>query len=145
MSRRETQAMALPILPQSGVIPYRREQGQLQVLVITSSDGLRWVVPKGLIEPDLTPVESACMEALEEAGVTGNVSPNPFGSYTYVKWGKTCRVEVFGLEVTEVLDRWQEMTRTREWVSVEEAAARVSDPGLRALLRDLPNQLGQAG
>jgi phosphohistidine phosphatase len=135
--------MSQPIVPQSAVIPYRRGQGQLQVLVISSSDGLRWVVPKGMLEPGLTPAESACKEAIEEAGVAGHVSAHSIGSYTYVKWGKTCQVEVFGLEVTEVLDHWPEMTRRREWVSVAEAAALVSVPGLRDLIRDLPRFLGE--
>src|SRR4051812_12016185 len=91
------------IIEQSGVIPFRLHDGQLQVLVITSSDGLRWGVPKGLVESDLTPASSAGKEALEEAGIRGHVFPNSIGHYDYDKWGGTCRVQMFLLQVEEEL------------------------------------------
>ena len=57
-------SQARRMIPQSGVIPYRVREGQVEVLVITSSDGLRWVVPKGLVEPGMTAADSAAKEAL---------------------------------------------------------------------------------
>ena len=126
------------VYEQSAVIPYRRHGGRLEVLVITTSDGRRWGVPKGLVEPGLTPPESAAREAEEEAGARGAVSSERLGEYTYPKWGGTCRVEVFPLHVEEVLARWQEGHRAREWLGVDEAAARVSEPGLKELVRRLP-------
>ena len=130
------------LISQSAVIPYRCRDGQLQVLVITSSDGLRWVVPKGLVEHDMTPAASAAKEALEEAGVTGRTSAAAVGTYTYGKWGGTCSVEVFLLRVDEELDDWQERFRTREWVPLAEAIRRVTDPGLKALLGRVPGLVG---
>jgi 8-oxo-dGTP pyrophosphatase MutT (NUDIX family) len=64
------------LVEQSGVIPYRIENGQIEVMVITSSTGKRWVIPKGLIEPDMTPQDSAAKEAWEEAGLLGKVFPD---------------------------------------------------------------------
>ena len=72
---------------QSGVIPYRFKQGVLEILLITSQHRKRWVIPKGVIEPDLTAVESAIQEAWEEAGLTGRASEQTIGSYIYYKWG----------------------------------------------------------
>jgi len=130
------------VIRQSAVVPYRRAGGQLEVLVITSSDGQRWGVPKGLLEPGLTPAESAAKEALEEAGVRGAVSPASVGTFAYEKWGGTCEVEVFLLHVEEVLDSWEEQQhRTREWLSVAEAVARLWHPDLRAIVRSLPEMV----
>jgi 8-oxo-dGTP pyrophosphatase MutT (NUDIX family) len=136
--------MADRIIPQSAVIPYRRRDGAVEVLLIRSASGRRWVVPKGIIEPDMTPVASAANEAWEEAGIRGRVLPATAGTYRYDKWGGTCEVEVFLMEVTEVLDDWPESYREREWVTVEEAVSRVAESDLQALLRELPSRLGES-
>jgi phosphohistidine phosphatase len=132
------------LIPQSGVIPYREGARSVEVLVISSSDGRRWVVPKGLVEPDLTPAESAAKEAWEEAGIRGEVTQPALGEYTYRKWGGTCVVEVFLMRVTEERDAWPEDHRLREWVSIEEAARRVSADGLRELIVRVSEEMGTA-
>ena len=81
---------------------------QLEVLLITSLNSKRWIMPKGWPEPDLSPAENAAREAFEEAGVTGKISPQPIGSYHYLKerkdgGGVPCSVEVFALAVTKQL------------------------------------------
>jgi 8-oxo-dGTP pyrophosphatase MutT (NUDIX family) len=43
---------------QSAVVPYRRGTNGLEVLLITSRKRKRWVLPKGVIEPDMTPSAS---------------------------------------------------------------------------------------
>lgn len=120
---------------QSGVIPFRIQDGVVEVLLITSSGGGRWVIPKGVVEPDLSPAESAAKEALEEAGVDGQVQDRPIGAYQYEKWGGVCTVEVFPLQVTCVHSEWLESHRRREWLRPVEAAARVREPELQKLLR----------
>ena len=120
---------------QSAVIPYRWRDGEVELLLITSRRRKRWVLPKGIREPYLTPAESAAREALEEAGVEGAVSPEAVGRYEYRKWGGTCRVEVFTLEVRRIHDRWPEQFRDRRWMDPEEAAERVQEADLRELLR----------
>ncbi|MBN1344076.1 MAG: NUDIX hydrolase [Phycisphaerae bacterium] len=127
-----------PIYPQSGVIPFRRKGDRLEILLITSWSGKRWIVPKGLIEPDMTPAQSAAQEALEEAGVEGTVSAQPIGRYRYEKWGGTCIVDLFLMEVRAVHETWDEAdVRRREWVSLEEAVRRVGDQALAEILQDL--------
>ena len=124
---------------QSAVIPYRRTGGGLEILMITSRKKKRWVLPKGIVEPGLSPRDSAAREALEEAGIEGAISTESCGSYRYEKWGGTCTVDVFPMAVETVHDRWLEDFRDREWVSLEEAAARVREEDLRGILRSLPS------
>ena len=123
---------------QSAVIPYRERGEEIEVLMITSRKRKRWVLPKGVKELDLSPQDSAAKEAFEEAGIEGLVSEGPIGSYQYDKWGGTCTVEVFTMNVQKVLDEWEESYRDREWVSLAEAMGRVSEPELKRILQRLP-------
>ncbi len=134
------------IYPQSGVVPYFRKDGKLKLVLITSRSGA-WSFPKGLIEPGMTAAQSAAKEALEEAGVEGNCSAEPFASYEYEKWKGVCHVEVFGLEVTQVHEDWEESyKRIRKVVAVEKARElikAVQAPVLQAFL-DFERQLHAA-
>lgn len=126
---------------QSGVIPYRIEDGVMRVLLITSQSGRRWVIPKGIVEPGLSAAVSAAKEALEEAGIEGRVDPVPMGSYKRKKWGGTCSVAVFVMAVETVFEDWAESHRRRRWLTVEEAAACVEEDALKQLIRRLPAML----
>ncbi len=126
------------LVEQSGVIPYRIMDGKIEVMLITSSGSKRWVIPKGLIEPDMTPEDSAAKEAWEEAGVLGKVFPDLMGTYEYYKSGCTWQVDVFLLQVETVLDNWPEAyKRKRQWVSIPKAIKRVDEPELKLILGDL--------
>lgn len=106
--------------------------------MISSRSGKRWVVPKGIVEPDLSPADSAANEAWEEAGVRGSVRPGAVGTYQYEKWGGTCTVEVFVLDVEQVEDTWPEQDfRRRRWLTVDEAADLVREDGLAEMIRAL--------
>ncbi len=109
-----------------------------KIVMITSRRKKRWIVPKGIVEPNMSPAESAVREALEEAGLVGVVRPESIGTYRYDKWGGTCTVEVFVLDVVELLDDWEEKRfRERKIVSVDEAAARVTDPELQRIIKSV--------
>ncbi|MBE9093490.1 NUDIX hydrolase [Tychonema sp. LEGE 07203] len=126
------------LVEQSGVIPYRIQYGEIEVMLITSSASKRWVIPKGLIEPDMTPQDSAAKEAWEEAGLLGKVFPDLLGIYEYQKSGCICQVGVFLLQVQAVLEVWPEATkRNRQWVSIPKAIKRVNEPDLKLILADL--------
>ena len=131
---------------QSSVIPYRLQDGRPEILVISSSQRKHWVVPKGIREPGLTPQASAAREAAEEAGIEGRVAEDALGSYHYEKWGATCTVEVFPMEVTRVIpeDEWEERHRGREWVTPEAAQERLRQDELKPLVAALVSRL-QAG
>ena len=105
---------------------------------------------QGWPETGLSPAENAAREAFEEAGITGKISAEPVGSYHYLKekkdgGGMPCTVDVFALAVTKQLDDWPEKgARELLWLPPEQAAAKVSEPALRQLLRSfrktLPSQ-----
>jgi phosphohistidine phosphatase len=131
---------------QSSVIPYRMVDGKPEILVVMSSQKKHWVVPKGISDPGMTLQESAAKEALEEAGVEGEVESLPLGSYKYDKWGAECTVHVYPMAVTRVLPEsaWREQHRGREWLSPEQAAKKVRQKALGPLIEALARQL-QAG
>ena len=128
------------IFNQSAVIPYRYHNEKLEVLLITSRRKKHWVVPKGIIEPGLSPVTSALKEAFEEAGIQGEVPvEKPLGTYEYQKWGGTCQVRVYLMKVTREVNNWPEASfRDRCWVSIPEALNKVDQTGLQKLLQTVP-------
>jgi phosphohistidine phosphatase len=126
---------------QSAVIPFRRAGDRVEILLITSRKKRRWVIPKGVKEPELTPAESAAKEALEEAGIRGSLRQAPLGGYRYRKWGDVCSVVVYALEVQDLLAHWEEDYRDREWLSIEQAANRVEEPELKVMILSLAETL----
>jgi NUDIX domain. len=125
---------------QSGVVPYRATESGINILLITSRGGRRWIIPKGVVDLGKSAEESACNEAYEEAGIRGRLDSAPIGEYQYRKWGGVCTVKVFRFEVLEVLENWPErFQRRRQWMSVEEAANAVDEPVLKRLIRKLPS------
>lgn len=122
---------------QSGVIAVRVKGGAPQVLLVTSTGGKRWIIPKGIVEDGHTPASSAAKEAWEEAGVTGQVSRRMLGRYTCHKWNGVCTVLVYRLDVDEIHRTWPEAhVRRRKWLAPAAAAARVGDPVLAKLIHE---------
>lgn len=107
-------------------------------MLITSMRGKRWVIPKGIIEDGMTAAQSAANEAWEEAGIRGHLDPDPLGTFSYVKWGDNCTVQVFRMTVLELADDFPESNaRRRCWLPIEEAAFKVKDAGLSRLILKL--------
>ncbi len=126
------------IYRQSAVLPYREGNKGLEVLLISTRKGGRWIVPKGIVEPGLTPRESARKEAAEEAGIEGQVSDRSLGRYSYKKWGGTCDVEVFPMLVARELEDWPEAgVRRRKWMPLKKAAKRIDIAKLSKMVRRL--------
>lgn len=130
---------------QSAAIPYRIDQGELQILVISSSGNHHWGIPKGIIEPGHTPAASAAIEAREEAGVEGIISEHMLGYYLNEKWGGTCTIQVYPLAVTHTIDEqeWQENHRTRQWLSLKKASSLIKHKPLQAMFALLAENLTQ--
>ncbi|MBF0186505.1 MAG: NUDIX hydrolase [Magnetococcales bacterium] len=123
---------------QSAVIPFRiSDDGSLEVMLITSRKKKRWVIPKGIIEPDMSPPASAAKEAEEEAGIRGHVYPDLLGTFTYDKWGGTCTCQVYVMRVEEVMEQWLENFRDREWVDLETAAQRMKENEMQNIMRSM--------
>ncbi|MEI7606683.1 MAG: NUDIX hydrolase [Rhodospirillaceae bacterium] len=124
---------------QYAALPYRIEGDAVSILLVTSRDTGRWIIPKGWPEKRTRACDQAAREAFEEAGVLGRVSRKPFGSYRYRKQMEKravhCTVDVYYLEVTKELEDWPEShQRCRRWMSPAEAALAVGDSGLADLL-----------
>ncbi|MDK4701857.1 MULTISPECIES: NUDIX hydrolase [unclassified Rhizobium] len=127
---------------QYAAICYRKvpECEDAEMLLVTSRESGRWVVPKGWPIKGKKPYEVAAIEAYEEAGVRGKVKKKPFGYFTYLKQladgnRVPCIVGLHLLEVDQTLQDFPERGQRRvEWVSFIEAANRVREPELKGLL-----------
>ncbi|XGV96122.1 MAG: NUDIX hydrolase [Leptolyngbya sp. BL-A-14] len=128
-------------LRQSSAIPYRLNDGMVEVLLITSTKHQHWIVPKGWIAWGFSAADSAVKEAWEEAGVTGRVLTPAFAVYPDRKWGYPCQVEVFLLSVEVVRDEWPEANkRRRQWLSLPDAVKQAKGKPLKRLLQRLQEQ-----
>ncbi|NTA14330.1 NUDIX hydrolase [Agrobacterium tumefaciens] len=133
---------------QYAAICFRRvpsRDGAIEVLLITSRDSGRWVIPKGWPMGRKKPHQVACAEAWEEAGVRGRVHKKAWGHYTYVKKlddGKLvpAMVQVHLLDVQELETDYPEKNERRlSWFTPAAAASSVKEPGLRGLISKLEN------
>jgi len=131
---------------QSAVLPYRVADGVMEVLLIASRKGTRWVIPKGVKEPELSLRDSAAKEALEEAGVRGELDAEPIGSYDYAKWGGVCHVAVFPMAVSESVaeSEWEESHRERKWLTPKAAKELIDEPALQKLVGKLEKRVQSA-
>jgi 8-oxo-dGTP pyrophosphatase MutT (NUDIX family) len=133
---------AEPARKQIGALVWRIDDGVLKVLLVTSRDTGRFVIPKGWPMKNLSDSKAAAVEAFEEAGVTGRISERPIGHYDYNKifgpgFALRCRVSVFAMEARKILPKWPEKSeRKRFWMPLDEAAASVHEPELRDLIED---------
>ena len=128
---------------QVAAIPFRlREDGNIEVLVVTSRTTRRFIVPKGWPMKGKSGRKAAVIEAQEEAGVLGKALKRPAGTYSY--WKRLANgfirvdVAVYLLEVTEEMADWRESAnRQRAWLPPADAALLIDEPELSTLLRDL--------
>ncbi len=126
---------------QFAALPWRRNAaGEVEVMLITSRETRRWVIPKGWPIKGKSSAKSAAREAFEEAGVSGKISKRPTGAYAYDKRLKNgrlqhVRVAVFPLEVEAEADAYPEAgQREKQWAPLVEAARMVDEPELMVLL-----------
>lgn len=127
---------------QSGVIPYRRTKDGLEVLLITSMKKKKWVIPKGFIEFNLSPFESAKKEAYEEAGILGANETIELGYFGNQKSIGICHVKVYAMEVIEVLEEYPEkILRKRKWFNIKEASAAVEVKEISDMITSLETKI----
>ena len=127
---------------QSGVVPFRKKENELEVLLITSIKKKKWIVPKGYVEFNLTPFESAKKEAYEEAGVIGSNETIELGSYSVNKSIGKQYIKIFSMEVIKILDDYPEKNlRKRKWYSIKDAAETVSFPEVSNMIISLGSKI----
>jgi 8-oxo-dGTP pyrophosphatase MutT (NUDIX family) len=136
-------AMALTTKKQYAALPWRQTGAGIEVMLISSRETQRWIIPKGWPIPGLSPQQTAAREAFEEAGVGGMISPKPIGEFEYNKRledGKVqrCEVSVYGLEQMIQHPSWPEKgQRKLQWFAVPDAATAVQEPDLAKIIRRL--------
>ncbi len=126
---------------QFAALPWRESTaGGVEVLLITSRETHRWIIPKGWPIKGKSSCKSAAREAFEEAGVQGKITKKPLGGYAYDKRLKNgrlqhVRVAVFALQVETEADAYLERgQRKKLWLNPTEAARKVDEPELMVLL-----------
>ena len=125
---------------QYAALPWRMPGKRLEILLLTSRDTGRWVIPKGWPKKGLKPWETAAEEAYEEGGIHGVIEQAALGWYDYRKRmgdkdDLDCRVEVFPLQVRSESYTFPESgQRQRKWFDARRAAALVDEPDLRRLM-----------
>jgi 8-oxo-dGTP pyrophosphatase MutT (NUDIX family) len=134
---------------QCAALPFRVGE-DVEILLITSRETGRWVIPKGWPMKGKTASQAAALEAFEEAGVTGEIAPKPLGAYPYVKYrksgaGRPCKVKVFPLRVTGQEEDWPEKgQRQARWLAWPQAAAAVQELRLGRLIRRFGKRAARA-
>jgi 8-oxo-dGTP pyrophosphatase MutT (NUDIX family) len=136
MKKRTTQVAELPIRI--------ADDGEINVLLVSSRETRRWVIPKGWPSKKMSDAE-----AREEAGVTGKVYRKPVGFYRYRKVlpasSRILDVAVYVLWVRKQRKSWAEQKeRTRIWATLEDAAKLVREPGLKRLFAELEDETRSA-
>jgi 8-oxo-dGTP pyrophosphatase MutT (NUDIX family) len=112
------------------------------VMLVTSRETRRWVIPKGWPMKGKKNWAAAAQEAKEEAGIIGKTFKRSVGEFFYFKRRAAhfdlCRVEVYLIGFEKQLDIYREKgQRETRWFPLEEAATTVQEPGLSALLHEL--------
>jgi 8-oxo-dGTP pyrophosphatase MutT (NUDIX family) len=124
---------------QYGALPWRQTEDGLEVMLVSSRDTRRWIIPKGWPMAGRSGMAAAAIEAMEEAGLLGVMSEEPIGHFHYAKRLSRrvdlCKVEVFSLRVVRQRHHWPEKhERVTQWYPVAKAVERVSDPELGDLI-----------
>jgi 8-oxo-dGTP pyrophosphatase MutT (NUDIX family) len=126
---------------QYAALPYRhRADGTIEVMLVTSRETGRWVIPKGWPIRGLVPPDSAAREAMEEAGLAGRVGDRSIGFYHYEKRladgsAVACEVETFAFEVEKQFTAWPEQDqRHTQWFALQGAADAVQESELSAMI-----------
>jgi 8-oxo-dGTP pyrophosphatase MutT (NUDIX family) len=118
-------------------------KSRTEVMLVTSRETHRWIIPKGWPQKGKAPHDSAAGEAFEEAGVVGAIGKRSVGSFPYQKRLKNgvvtvCEVHVFPLRVRRQSKHWPEKEqREVKWLSAKDAARTVNEPMLSEIIRRL--------
>jgi 8-oxo-dGTP pyrophosphatase MutT (NUDIX family) len=148
--KRKTRSAKVAVRVQYGALPYRfTPDAALEILVLTSRQSRRWIIPKGWPIRGLTRSKAAAREAFEESGVTGRVGAKPLGAFAYEKGlddaVAPCEVTVFPLLVKGQSDDFPEREqRETQWVAPAKAVELVDEPGLKTLIAAFARRVAAA-
>ncbi len=142
-----TAEMALHGAPESnglcqiGIFTYVFKDRKLHVLLVTSSSGSRWILPKGRQEPDMTPHEVAVMEAAEEAGALGTLR-HDVRIRCQMNDGRF--LQLYAMKISKLLGSWpEENLRLRRLLPIADAIEMMEDASVVRAMRRLATQLNK--
>jgi 8-oxo-dGTP pyrophosphatase MutT (NUDIX family) len=126
-----------------GALPYIMKGGSVYIMIITSSSGKNWIVPRGRRESKMNDSEVARMEALEEAGVTGSISPKISGSCTIQSGGRDkLKLTIYPLKIDKVMKKWEESSfRKRKLLKLNDALDKIDEKPLCKCLQQLARKI----
>lgn len=127
---------------QYAALPYRFNQAAaLEILLVTTRQSQRWIIPKGWPIKGLRPPKSAAREAYEEAGVRGKTGTKPVGTFNYDKMldehgiQVRCEVRVYPLLVKRQSAAWPEAEqRLVQWADPNRAISLIEEAGLKTVI-----------
>jgi hypothetical protein len=133
---------------QFGAVPFRMRKGRIEVMLVTSRDGRRWLVPKGW-PMKRGPRYTAKTEAYQESGVRGKLRRKPLGTMSYRKkvGGRVLKMHLslYPLVVKKQVRRFPERKqRTIRWFSLKGAVKRCDNPSLARLLGKIKKVAGSS-
>jgi 8-oxo-dGTP pyrophosphatase MutT (NUDIX family) len=134
---------------QYAALPYRFNQAAtLEILLVTSRQSRRWIIPKGWPIKGLRPAKSAAREAFEEAGVRGKIAAKSIGAFNYHKMldengiQVPCEVKVFPLLVKRQSEAWPESEqRLVQWVEPSKAVSLIKESDLKKVVAAFAKRL----
>lgn len=130
-----------PLRLQIAALCVRPGDGEPDVLLVSTRDKGRLILPKGWPEADKPAFRTAVIEAYEEAGVVADAAPRPLGSFRSFKGLQSglrirTRVLVFQLRFERQLREFPEKgERSCHWLPLSQAIERADEPALRRFLR----------
>ena len=120
-------------LTHAGAVVFRQRNDEVLYLVVSSSDGLNWVLPKGHIDPGETPEIAALRELEEETGIIGEIVV-PLSTRDFLKNGKEAAVKFFLVRETGATEstegrtlRWEEEAAAQQLLTFAEAREALSE------------------
>ena len=125
-------------LTHAGAVVFRESDSEVLYLVVSSSDGLNWVLPKGHIEIGESPDAAALRELEEEAGTVGKIVA-PLSVRQFKKRDRDATAQYFLIRETGSTQsvenrtiRWENETAALQLLTFAEAKAALMEGAIIA-------------